>query len=137
MRGDVLPLWEPAGPLGPEERRRWTIAAERIAAGIAELAHLDAFVDVLNLRVGFSCDGDTDLAAAYERAIREENVAARQVAPAVAGRDDRPADEVVLPCRPDASDEEITHVVLATLKASHALEFIPVAADEPGDGAAA
>ncbi len=137
MRGELLPLWEPAGPLGPEERRCWTVAAERIAAGIAELAHLDAFVDALHLRVGFSCDGDTELAAAYVRAIRGENVEARQVAPVVAGRSDLPADEVVLPCRPGASDEEITHAVLAALKASHALEFIPVASDEPGDGAVA
>jgi hypothetical protein len=30
---------------------------------------------------------------------------------------------VTLPCSPFASDEEITHAVLATMKASHALEF--------------
>lgn len=126
MRGKVLRQWEPAGPLGAEERRRWLIAAERIATGIVELAHLDVFVDADAQRVGFSCDGDTALAAAYEEAIRRENIEARRVAAAVAGRDDdlgRPLDEVTLPCSPFASDEEITHAVLATMKASHALEF--------------
>lgn len=85
-------------------------------------------MDSTRYRVGFSCEGDIELAGAYIQAIRRENVEARQVAP-VSGR---PADEVVLPCQPEASDEEITHVVLAALKASHALEFdvtVDLAAD--------
>ena len=126
MRVTLLRQWEPGGPITTEERRRWLVAAERIATGIVELAHLDVFVDAEALRIGFSCDGDTALAAAYEEAIRRENIEARRVAPTVAGRDDdigRPLDEVTLPCSPFAGDEEITHAVLATMKASHALEF--------------
>ncbi|CAA9569816.1 MAG: hypothetical protein AVDCRST_MAG88-2225 [uncultured Thermomicrobiales bacterium] len=134
MRGTLLRQWEPAGPPGADERRRWLVAAERIATGIVELAHLDVFVDAEALRVGFSCDGDAALAAAYEEAIRRENIEARRVAAAIAGRGDdpgRPLDEVTLPCSPFASDEEITHAVLATMKASHALEFgIVLAEDE-------
>ena len=121
-----MPYWEPAGALSDEEQGRWLAAAERIATGIVELAHLDAFVDAAHYRVGFSCAGDVALAAAYEAAIRRERIEARQVAPVVTGRHasaERPRDEVVLPCRPGASDEEITHAVLATMKASHALEF--------------
>jgi len=117
----------------PDDRARWLAAAERVATGLAELAHLDAFVDEAHGRVGFSCDGDLALAAAYETAIRGENVEACRVRPAVAGRPDLPADEVVLPCRPDTTDEEIRHAVLATLKASHALEFT---VDEGAPGAA-
>src|SRR5690606_2101716 len=109
----------PETPPSDDERRSWLLAAERIALGVVPLAHVDAFVDVARYRVGFSCESDVDLAKAYVRAIRRENVEARQVA-AVSGR---PADEIILPCRPDASDAEITHVVLAALKASHALEF--------------
>ncbi len=126
MRGTLLPYWEPAGTGTDEEQRRWLAAAERIATGIVELAHLDAFVDAAHHRVGFSCYGDVALAAAYETAIRRERVEARQVAPIVAARRggaERPRDEVVLPCRPEASDEEVTHAVLAMMKASHALEF--------------
>ncbi len=110
--------------VSPADHARWLAAAERIAAGIAELAHLDAFVDAAAYRVGFSCDGDVALAAAYVTSIARENVEARRIAPVVGpGRSDRPADEVVLPCRPDTPDEEIRHAVLAALKASHALEF--------------
>lgn len=126
--------------MAPADRARWLVAAERIATGIAELAHLDAFVDEAHLRVGFSCDGDTVLAAAYVASIGRENVEARRVAPAVAAQPGRalPADEVLLPCRPDAPDEEIRHAVLATLKASHALAFdLAVdAADHPDPTAA-
>lgn len=133
MRGDLLPYWEPATTVGAAERGHWLAAAERIAGGIAELAHLEAFVDAAHYRVGFSCDGDTELAADYARAIRDENVEARQVAPAGTPDGDAPADEIVLPCRPGASDEEITHAVLAALKASHALEFIVLPLSDAGD----
>ena len=126
MRGQLLRYWEPDGPVDDGVRRRWTVAAERIAAGVVELAHLDPFVDAAHLRVGFSCDGDTGLAKTYVAAILGENIEARQVAPIVPPRAGAapPADEVVLPCRPDAPDEEIRHAVLAALKASHALEFV-------------
>ncbi|MBA2451567.1 MAG: hypothetical protein H0V47_00215 [Chloroflexia bacterium] len=110
-----------------------------------ELAHLPAFVDPRHFRVGFFCEGDVALAIEYERHIGAENVEALRVSPPLPGQVDRaggpslarkaakrmlrmqenelPADEIVLPCRPDATDEEITHAVLATMKASHALEF--------------
>lgn len=86
------------------------------------LAHLDAFVDAVSYRVGFSCNGDEELAQAYLAAILRENIEARRVAPVVPGRT-LPADELVLPCAPYASDELIRQSVLAALKASHAIEF--------------
>lgn len=86
------------------------------------LAHLDAFVDAVNYRVGFSCDGDEELAQNYLAAILRENIEARRVAPVVPGRA-LPADEIVLPCAPYASDELIRQSVLAAMKASHAIEF--------------
>lgn len=110
-----------------------------------ELAHLSAFVDPRHFRVGFFCEGDVKLAIEYERQIGVENVEARRVSPPVPGdlrqdgapslarkatrlllrmrENELPADEIVLPCRPDAPNEEIIHAVLATMKASHALEF--------------
>lgn len=145
MRGDLLTFWEPAGPVSPEERRQWILNAERIATGLMELAHLPAFVDPRHFRVGFFCEGDVELAVDYERQIGAENVEARRVSPPLPGQvhgadtpslarkatrlllrmqeNELPADEIVLPCRPDAPDEEIIHAVLATMKASHALEF--------------
>ena len=44
------------------------------------------------------------------------------MAPDVPGRD-LPAAEIVLPCKPFASDELVTQSVLAAMKASHAIEF--------------
>ena len=52
--------------------------------------------------------------AALERAIASENVEARVLSGAAG------AVGVALPCRSDASDEEIRHVVLAAVKATHA-----------------
>lgn len=86
------------------------------------LAHLDAFVDAEHLRVGFSCDGDEELAQAYLENILIENIEALRVAPVTQNRD-LPADEIVLPCKPFASDEYVQQSVLAAMKASHALEF--------------
>jgi hypothetical protein len=101
-----------------DDRRRWFAAADRIATGIVELAHIDAFVDVAGWRVGFDCE-TPELTAAYARAILDENVEPRSLAT----KPGRPAGQIALPCRPDATDEEITHVVLSVMKASHALEF--------------
>lgn len=152
VRGDMLSFWEPDGNVSESARRQWVLNAERIATGLMELAHLPAFVDPRSFRVGFFCDGDIKLAIAYERAITSENVEARRVSPPLPGtaggpngpslarkatklvlrleEDELPADEIVLPCRPDAEDEEIVHAVLATMKASHALEFEVVVDDE-------
>lgn len=118
----MTPYWEPDGPLSDDEFASWLHNAERIATGLTILAHLDAFIDAENLRVGFSCDGDLGLAEAYEAAIIRENIGGRRVAPVVEGRD-LPADEIVLPCKPFASDEYVTQSVLAAMKASHAIEF--------------
>ena len=100
----------------------WRHHATRIATGIAVVAHLDAFVDPTSYRVGFSCDGDVDLAKAYAGEILRENIECRRVAPTVDGKD-LPASEIVLPCAPFATDEMVTQSVLAAMKASHAIEF--------------
>jgi hypothetical protein len=117
VRGYLLSIWEPAGDVAPEARSAWLVAADRIATGIAELAHLDAFVDATHWQVGFSCDGDEARATSYEAAILRENVEAR-------GCELRGSrDQVIVPCSPTATNEEITHVVLAVMKASHAIDF--------------
>jgi hypothetical protein len=156
VRGDLLTFWEPDGQVSNEDRRQWILNAERIATGLLELAHLPAFVDPRSFRVGFFCEGDVELAKAYAKAIASENVEARRVSPPLPGKvtgpegpslarkaaklvmrladDELPADEIVLPCRPDAEDEEIVHAVLATMKASHALEFEVVIDDEQALG---
>jgi hypothetical protein len=156
VRGDLLAYWEPVGPVSEADRRQWIRNAERIATGLMELAHLPAFVDPRSYRVGFFCDGNTELARSYVEAINAERIEARQVSPPLPGStsgdgkeslarraaklvtrlqdDELPADEVVLPCRPDAEDEEIVHAVLATMKASHALEFEVVLDDEQALG---
>jgi hypothetical protein len=132
-------MWEPDGALTPDEHMSWLAAAERIATGISILAHLEPFIDAQRLRVGFTCDGDAGLAARYEAAILAENIACERVAiplPAAgsitgqlarrllgATGADLPADEIALPCRPDATDEQIQQAVLAVMKAAHVIEF--------------
>ena len=118
----MTPYWEPDGPLSAAEIESWRHNATRIATGIAVVAHLEAFVDPTNYRVGFSCGDDVEMAQAYEIEIMRENIECRRVAPDVPGRA-LPATEVVLPCKPFASDELVTQSVLAAMKASHAIEF--------------
>jgi hypothetical protein len=69
--------------------------------------------------LAFSCGNDAGLAARYDEAIRRENVEAR----VIESGDGQIG--VALPCRPDATDEEINHVVLAVVKTAHALEYGP------------
>ncbi len=152
-------MWSPVGELTPDERASWLAAAERITTGITILAHLEPFIDKERLRVGFTCGGDVQLAASYEAAILDENIACERVATplpdanSVVGRfarrllgtgpDDLPADEIALPCRPDATDEQIQQAVLAVMKAAHAIELdlepemVPNAIGIPNRGFAA
>jgi hypothetical protein len=74
----------------------------------------------VSLIVAFSCGKDHRLATGYVDAIQHENVEARLIE--AAGGEYG----IALPCRPDTTDEEIKHVVLAGVKAAHALEFIPI-----------
>ncbi len=135
----MLELWSPEGAVSAEERASWLAAAERIATGITILAHLEPFIDTQRLRVGFTCGGDAELAARYAASILDENIACERVAtplPAAdsivgrfarrllgTGAGDLPADEIALPCRPDATDEQIQQAVLAVMKAAHVIEF--------------
>ena len=80
-------------------------------------------VDPDHAIVAFSCGRDLKLAADYERAIRAENLEARVIEAANGDVG------IALPCRPDATDEEIKHAVLAGVKAAHTVEFIPI--DDP------
>lgn len=120
VRGDLLAYWAPNGSVGDDDRARWLAAANRIAAGLATLAHLTTTVDPDLCVVGFSCGKDTKLAAQYVTAILRENLEARLLAGAEG------TVGVALPCRPDATDEEIKHAVLAGIKAAHAVEFVPI-----------
>jgi hypothetical protein len=118
-----LIYWEPTGEIDAETRVAWEAAAGRIASGLRVLAHLPTTVDPESFTVAFSCETDHRLAARYVGAIGSEHIEARLVR---TGNDDY---GVAVPCRPDATDEEIKHVVLAGVKAAHALEFIPI--DDP------
>ncbi|MEZ4570854.1 MAG: hypothetical protein R2849_11110 [Thermomicrobiales bacterium] len=62
------------------------------------------------------------MAKAYEAEILRENIECRRVAPIALGRE-LPETEILLPCKPFASDEMVTQSVLAAMKASHAIEF--------------
>jgi hypothetical protein len=120
VRGTILPYWEPVEPLSDEERASWLAAANRIASGLSALAHLSVTFDPTLCVVAFSCGRDLKLASNYEGAIRAENLEARiiEAADGEIG--------IALPCRPDATDDEIKHAVLAGLKAAHTVEFIPI-----------
>lgn len=119
MRGDWLPLWQSAAPLDPESRGAWELAAYRIALGVELAAHLEPLLDTERLYVGF-CSRSPSLARALQAAIQHENVDAA-LARAHPDQAQAEACDVVLPCRPGATSEEINHVVLAAIKAGHAL----------------
>ncbi len=108
----------PAPDLDEEARAAWRSRAYRIALGVELVAHLEPIVDPERWYVGF-CVGSAELATLLAQAIRRENVGA---APARAhpGMAQDTACDVILPCRPEATDEEVDHAVLAATKAAHA-----------------
>jgi glutamate/tyrosine decarboxylase-like PLP-dependent enzyme len=120
VRGTILPYWEPVEALSDEELATWTAAANRIASGLSALAHLSVTVDPTLCVVAFSCGRDLKLARNYEGAIRAENLEVRIIEAADGELG------IALPCRPDVTDEEIKHAVLAGVKAAHTVEFIPI-----------
>jgi hypothetical protein len=81
------------------------------------VAHLEPIVDEERLYVGF-CVRSQELAALLAEAVRKENVDAA-VCRAHPGMAQPDACDVILPCRPDAPEEEINHGVLAATKAAH------------------
>lgn len=118
MRGDLLPLWTPDGPLDEEAHAAWRTLAYRIALGVELVGHLEPVVDEDRLYVGF-CGRSAELAKLLRDAVQRENVDAA-VAQAHPGMTQDEACDVVLPCRPDATPEEVEHAVLAAVKAAHA-----------------
>ncbi len=108
----------PAPDLDEEARAAWRTNAYRVALGIELVAHLEPIVDPERLYVGF-CAASAELAHLLAQAICRENVEAA-TARAHPGMTQESACDVILPCRPDASDEEVDHAVLAATKAAHA-----------------
>jgi len=118
VRGDLLPLWRPAGAPSPEDREIWRVAGQSIAIGVELVAHLEPVLDLDALLVGFCCDSE-DLAEFLAQRVRAENVDAEHCRAHPGSRIQSQACDVVLPCRPGASREEIDHAVLAAVKAAH------------------
>lgn len=116
----MLPLWRPPDDPTDEQRRAWLEAGRRIATGVELVAHLEPILAVDELRVGFCCDSE-ELAAMIAERILTENVGAETCRAHPGGVNQNEACDVVLPCRPGASSEEIDHAVLAAVKASHGL----------------
>jgi hypothetical protein len=109
----MLLIWEPDASLDAATRYAWGMAAQRIATGLRELAHLTVTADDEQCIIAFPEPEGVAAAAEWVQAIRSENVEARLL---VDGADNA---GVQLPCGPDFSDEEIRHVVLACVKAAH------------------
>jgi hypothetical protein len=109
----MLPIWEPEAPLDAAARHAWGLVAQRIATGLRELAHLPVTADDEQAILAFPEPEGVAAAAEWVRAIRSEHVDARLLL------DGAGCAGVQLPCRPDFSDEEIRHVVLACVKAAH------------------
>jgi hypothetical protein len=109
----MLPIWEPQAPLDAATRHAWSLAAQRIATGLRELAHLPVTADDAQWIIAFPEPEGVAAAAEWVRSIRGETVDARLLLDGASNAG------VQLPCRPDFSDEEIRHVVLACVKAAH------------------
>jgi hypothetical protein len=89
-----------------------------VALGVELVGHLEPIVDTDRLYVGF-CGHSAELAELLKEAVLRENVGAA-VARAHPGMDQDAACDVILACRPNATDEEVNHAVLAAVKAAHA-----------------
>lgn len=109
----MLPIWEPEAPLDAATRQAWGSVAQRIATGLRALAHLPVTADDEQVILAFPEPEGVAAAAEWVQAIRSENVDARLLL------DGAGSAGVQLPCRPDFSDDEIRHVVLACVKAAH------------------
>jgi hypothetical protein len=109
----MLPIWEPMQPLDSATRHAWGLVAQRTATGLRELAHLPVTADDEQSIIAFPEPEGVAAAAEWVQAIRSENVEARLLLDGAGNAG------VQLPCRPDFSDEEIRHVVLACVKAAH------------------
>jgi hypothetical protein len=120
VRGDLLPLWSPPSSLPDDQREAWKSAGQSIALGVELVAHLEPILDLGDLRVGFCCDSE-ELAGIFAERIRAENVQAEQRRAHPGGIAQIHACDVVLPCAPDFNREQIDHVVLASVKASHGI----------------
>jgi hypothetical protein len=106
--------------LSADDCAAWRTAANSIALGVELVAHLEPILAPEAMLVGFCCDSE-DLAGVFVERIEAENVGAECAAvhPGSAGQ--TRACDVVLPCAPGFTAEEIDHVVLAAVKASHGI----------------
>jgi hypothetical protein len=84
------------------------------------VAHLEPILAPDEMCVGFCCDSE-DLACAFVERIQAENVGAACAAAHPGASGQTRACDVVLPCAPGFTSEEIDHVVLAAVKASHGI----------------
>ncbi len=73
----MLPIWEPEAPLDVATRHAWGLAAQRIATGLRELAHLPVTADDEQAILAFPEPEGVAAAAEWVRSIRGENVEAR------------------------------------------------------------
>ena len=96
------------------------MAGQSIAIGVELVAHLEPILALDELQVGFCCDSE-ELADAFVQRIEAENVGAERREAHPGGLNQSQACDVVLPCAPEFSREEIDHVVLAAVKASHGI----------------
>ena len=113
----MLSLWRPNAELGATLRADWERAAYRIAFGIEFAGHLEPVLDTERLYTGF-CAHSAEMADLLAGAIRRENVEADVVRAHPGASQESPCD-VIVPCRPESTDEELDHAVLAAVKAAH------------------
>jgi hypothetical protein len=98
----------------------WQAPGWRIALGIELVAHLEPVLDTERCLVGF-CAESEELADLFVDLIRTENLEARRARAHPAGDEQRLACDVLLPCRPDAPDDEVDNAIVAAVKASHTI----------------
>ena len=118
--------WRPTAGVDAPTRAAWETIAYRVALGVEVVAHMEPVLDADRLAVGL-CAASSNLAAVLCAAIIREGV----VAEVGEAHPDADTCDVLLPCRPDAPDEEVDHAVLAAVKSSHALFCAPSPAPRP------
>ncbi len=116
----MLPFWNGGDAPATETVAAWLTPGWRVALGVELVAHLEPILSQERCLVGF-CAESAALAEEMVKLILAENLEARQASahPDHAGQTE--ACDVLLPCRPNAPDDEVDNAIVAAVKASHTI----------------
>jgi hypothetical protein len=116
----MLLFWNGGPSPAQDVVEAWQLPGWRIALGVELVAHLEPVLSTERCQVGF-CRESEELAQEFVRLIGIENLEARTAKAHPNASGQAAACDVLLPCRPDAPENEVDNAIVAATKASHAI----------------